>query len=69
MYSPGPEVEVEFAASLALGGGVGDDHVDQTFARSVNATDAADPVRPAAPWVRQPIRLKTKSNSVPAGLW
>jgi len=32
MCSPSLEVEVEFAAALALGGSVGDDHLDRAIA-------------------------------------
>jgi hypothetical protein len=35
MCSPGLQVEVEFAAPLALGGSVGDDHLDRTIAELV----------------------------------
>jgi hypothetical protein len=42
MCSPGLEVEVEFAALLALASSVGDDHVDHTLADLVG--DAAPAV-------------------------
>ena len=45
MCSPGLEVEVEFAAALALGGSVGDDDLDRTIVDLVgNAPPAMEEV-------------------------
>jgi hypothetical protein len=45
MCSPGLEVEVEFAAPLALGGSVGDDDLDRAIADLVgNAAPAVEEV-------------------------
>src|SRR5437870_4049734 len=49
MCSPGLEVEVEFAAPLALGRSVGDDHLDRVIVDLVgNAAPAVEEVRRSA---------------------